>query len=117
MLLLEDGKGRVLLERRPPSGIWGGLWSLPEAEPEADVEQWCRQRLGLEVSPLERWAPRRHGFTHFELEILPVRACVCGASRRVMEGGTHFWYKLGAGNGDTGVPAPVRRLLEHLMST
>jgi A/G-specific adenine glycosylase len=29
-LVLLRADARVLLERRPPRGIWGGLWSLPE---------------------------------------------------------------------------------------
>src|SRR5690554_7293762 len=36
MLILEDNEGRILLERRPPSGIWGGLWSLPELDPRSE---------------------------------------------------------------------------------
>ena len=34
-----------LLERRPPAGVWGGLWSFPECPPEVPVEEWCQQRL------------------------------------------------------------------------
>lgn len=112
MLMLEDEAGRIMLERRPPSGIWGGLWSLPEVTLEADVERWCRERLGLAVNSLEPWPALRHGFTHFELEIVPERVRVHGASERVMEGGGHLWYKPG-GESEAGVPAPVRRLLQQ----
>ena len=32
-LVLRDASGALLLERRPPSGIWGGLWCFPECDP------------------------------------------------------------------------------------
>ena len=30
MLLIRDARDRVLLVKRPPAGLWGGLWGLPE---------------------------------------------------------------------------------------
>lgn len=110
MLLLEDDSGRILLERRPPTGVWGSLWSLPELPPEEGVASYCRERLGLEVSHQEQWHPLRHGFTHFELEITPIRVRVAGGSARIMDDGAVIWYKTGAGH-KAGVPAPVHRLL------
>ena len=44
MLLVRDPQGRVLLERRPPQGVWGGLWCLPELATEADPLARCRER-------------------------------------------------------------------------
>ena len=59
----------VMLEKRPPSGIWGGLWSLPEAADEAALEARAREFGGDgAVSPL---APLTHTFTHFRLDIEP----------------------------------------------
>ncbi|MDQ2694431.1 MAG: A/G-specific adenine glycosylase, partial [Pseudomonadota bacterium] len=55
MLLLCAATGEVLLERRPPSGVWGGLWSFPECPPAADVAGWCRETLGLEVGEIQPW--------------------------------------------------------------
>jgi A/G-specific adenine glycosylase len=40
-LLLTDSQQNILLEKRPPTGIWGGLWSLPEFTTIADAENWC----------------------------------------------------------------------------
>ncbi|MDQ1342721.1 MAG: A/G-specific adenine glycosylase, partial [Pseudomonadota bacterium] len=39
------GGHKVLLERRPPSGIWGGLWGLPEFPTRAHALQWCGEHL------------------------------------------------------------------------
>lgn len=66
--------GAVLLEKRPPAGIWGGLWGLPElAEGEAAAD-WCRRRLAAEPSEIASWEVVEHGFTHFDLTIEPVVA-------------------------------------------
>jgi A/G-specific adenine glycosylase len=115
MLLLEDSHGRIMLQRRPPAGIWGGLWSLPEIDVDADSAICCRNQFGLEVSSLETWPVLRHGFTHFELEITPERARVRAAEDGVMEDGAYIWYKPGDEN-QAGVPAPVHRLLQRAVA-
>src|ERR1700754_1419005 len=68
MLVLRDGDA-VMLEKRPPSGIWGGLWSLPEAADEATLAARARSFGASEtVSPL---ASLTHTFTHFRLDTEP----------------------------------------------
>ena len=47
VLLLCNAAGEVLLQRRPPVGIWGGLWSFPEVPADEDARQWCRTKLSL----------------------------------------------------------------------
>lgn len=115
MLLLRAANGEVLLERRPPVGIWGGLWSLPECPPEMDIAHWCRERLGLEVAVGAPWPVLRHGFSHFHLDITPVPLTVLGGSGGVvMEGERFVWYNSRHLEG-RGVAAPVRRLLAALL--
>ena len=46
MLLLRDRQGRLLLEQRPPTGVWGGLWSFPELPFGEDIRHWCMARAG-----------------------------------------------------------------------
>src|SRR5206468_6743411 len=48
LLLLREGE--VLLEKRPPAGLWGGLWCLPEISPGADPRDYCRRRFGAELA-------------------------------------------------------------------
>jgi len=114
-MLMVCGAEGVLLELRPPTGIWGGLWSLPECPPDADVAAWCRERLGLAVAVVERWTVLRHTFSHFHLDITPVLVTIQAGSLGVMEAGRHVWYK---GPLDRrGVAAPVQRLLDTLHQT
>jgi len=110
-MLLIRGEGGVLLLRRPPSGIWGGLWSPPECPPDADPAAWCRARLGLEIATGEAWPALEHGFTHFRLQIEPLPARLLGG--RLMEGPEHVWYNPGSTR-PQGLPAPVSRLLARL---
>lgn len=111
MLLLEFDQG-LLLHRRPPQGIWGGLWSLPECPPDADLAEYCRRELGVELKDVDTWKPFRHTFSHYHLHITPVHARVEPLAAAVMEHGETLWYNSGTSLGK-GVAAPVRRLLER----
>jgi A/G-specific adenine glycosylase len=111
MLLLRDAAQGVLLVKRPPAGIWGGLWSLPECD-EDDVVAWCRRRLGCRVREQERWAPLRHTFSHFHLDIQPVLLDLADAAA-VMDEAEALWYNPDAPR-RLGLAAPVQRLLNRL---
>jgi A/G-specific adenine glycosylase len=107
LLLVRDGK--ILLELRPPAGIWGGLWSLPEAAMDADLEAVCKLRFGAKLESVERLAPVKHGFTHFTLDIQPMLCRIGGVANALAEPG-YRWFSLDEVAG-AGLPAPVKRLL------
>jgi A/G-specific adenine glycosylase len=113
MVILSDRQGRVLLQRRPPSGVWGGLWSLPECPPETAVEQWCRDQIGCEIGSQQPLPVRRHTFSHFHLDIEPIRAPIKNPSRRVMDGDEWVWYNLKRPD-NRGLAAPIERILREL---
>lgn len=113
MLVLRDGAS-VLLEKRPPSGIWGGLWSLPEAADELSLAE--RARAFGAAQGFERLAPLTHTFTHFRLDIEPrCAALAVGDEASTLEARDDetAWVPL-AQIDDYGVPAPVRKLLDAL---
>ncbi|HKJ77808.1 MAG TPA: A/G-specific adenine glycosylase [Gammaproteobacteria bacterium] len=111
-MLLVGMEDDLLLEQRPPSGIWGGLWSLPECGADEETDAWCA-RHGLELVREARWRPFRHTFSHFHLEIEPRRLQVAPAGGGVMEPSGLVWYKCSA-LAELGLPAPVRGLVERL---
>ncbi|MFO1352478.1 MAG: A/G-specific adenine glycosylase [Gammaproteobacteria bacterium] len=115
MLLLVNTFGEVLLERRPPTGVWGGLWSFPECPPAVDLADWCHSTLRLTVTDIQPWPALHHGFTHFHLDILPIRVAVQTTSAAVMEGGAFVWYNVRQPD-KRGLAAPVQRLLAILAS-
>jgi A/G-specific adenine glycosylase len=109
MLLARRKDGQILLQRRPEQGVWGGLWTLPEFADQQAARRFCRtklQRARLESEPLPRM---RHAFTHFELEITPLRAS-CSGIRAVMEGPQMLWYNPRE-PARIGLPAPIAALL------
>jgi A/G-specific adenine glycosylase len=103
----------VLLERRPPNGIWGGLWSLPECPPDQRPEQWCRESLACEPLSLSPLASRRHTFSHFHFDITPLVIRVNNPNNRVMDADDRVWYKL-ADSDVRGLAVPVSRILDEL---
>ncbi len=114
-LILRDEDQSVLLERRPPSGVWGGLWGFPECALEEDPARASASRFGLKVAAAQFLKPRRHGFTHFRLEIQPVLLEVDAgtAADQIMEGGSVLWYK-GPSSNRLGLAAPVGKILSEL---
>jgi len=114
MLIAMDAEGHVLLERRPESGIWGGLWCLPEFETEPGARLYAEQHLSgasLEFEPL---GVVEHAFTHFDLVVAPLLAR-CAGHAGVMEGAETVWYDLQA-PAAIGLPAPIKALLERIAS-
>lgn len=115
MLLLEDPEGAVLLERRPPQGIWGGLWCPPELG-EASAAEWAERAIGAVIERAESLPRVRHGFTHFELEIEPVPARLAAETPAVMEPGRWVWYNPRS-PARLGLAAVVGRLITALASS
>jgi A/G-specific adenine glycosylase len=91
LILTDAASGSILLEKRPPTGIWGGLWSLPEAEINEQVEQLCLQRWGLKVLSNEDGDPFRHTFSHYHLDITPCRVQVQQNATHLKDEGEIIW--------------------------
>jgi A/G-specific adenine glycosylase len=109
MLVLLNA-GEVLLEKRPNSGIWGGLWSLPEfAESENPLA--AAHRLGYQATLSGELPAFNHTFTHFRLFIQPWQLRV----ERVLSAAEpgRLWLSLDELDG-AALPTPVRRILAGL---
>jgi len=112
VVIVRAPDGRVLLERRPAAGIWGGLHSLPECAAD-DAAAWCRHRLGSNIVATRRLATIAHGFTHFDLELEPWLVEVNGVPDVVHDAGGWSWHAPGQAL-NVGVPAPIAALLRSL---
>lgn len=110
MLVLIDGCDRVLFERRPPLGLWGGLLGLPEYADE-DVARDELARRGLAASSARVGAPYRHVFTHFKLDITPLIVEIDEGEAGIAEPGRE-WHPRSA-FADLALPTAVRRVLDR----
>ena len=87
VVLMVRDDGAVLLERRPPAGIWGGLWTLPQFEERESAEGWAGQAAGIVSLP-----PYFHSFTHFDLTLHPLMVRATPV-RAVADSGAYCWYE------------------------
>ena len=115
MLVLRDRHDRVLLERRPPTGVWAGLWSLPESADRnsADVRIASyrhRSSTPAEFVDLPRFV---HTFSHFRLEVEPLQVNIAPRARLADNPDQRWLYPHEAAQ--LGLPAPVRKLLRSLV--
>ncbi len=104
--------GSVLLERRPGTGIWGGLWAFPELS-RGKAQSFCRRNLALEVARPRRLPPIERGFTHFRLRVQPLRCQVRSVLPRAEAPG-RMWLDL-EDAARAAVPTPVRRIILGLL--
>jgi A/G-specific adenine glycosylase len=111
MLIIQDGD-EVLLEKRPPSGIWGGLWSLPEMSSQEIASQVVQSRFGLFAQASEPLAEVMHSFTHFKLQIIP-QPLQLESPACQMHAPNLIWLPLAEAIG-AAIPTPVRNILLHL---
>ncbi|MFN2327817.1 MAG: A/G-specific adenine glycosylase [Chromatocurvus sp.] len=143
-ILAQGDTGEWLLEQRPPSGIWGGLWCFPaladaqvlptdgtpeqscqaqDPGPESEAKpkpksavvalRWCLDQLQLEPRSIEPLAPFRHTFSHYHLDITPVRVHLAQSPGQVRADDSFLWYSP-ASPAQVGLAAPVVRLLAEL---
>ena len=111
MLIIVDA-GEVLLEKRPPTGVWAGMWCFPEVVNGASPRHVCRERYGLETKSLKPWSVLRHGFTHFKLSITPQPIVVQKKLPRASEP-SFIWLSIDDAL-KAAIPKPVRELLIKL---
>ena len=111
MLILQRGD-EIMLERRPSSGIWGGLWSFPEVAKQEEIEDLIARKYQFSTHIGKSLPILSHTFTHFKLHIQPQMLHVVKMHSKVSESGK-IWLSVDDAIG-AAVPTPVRKLLLNL---
>ena len=113
-LILRNDNQQILLVQRPPQGIWGGLWSLPEYEMDTDLVYHAHQQWGLHIQISNILPVLTHVFSHFRLHMTPVLAHLPEEFQpSLMDSKGHLWYNLAAPE-TIGIPKPVNTILRKL---
>ncbi len=110
VLLARDVQGRVLLQRRPPAGIWASLWSLPEAADHTAARVWLKAHCDVDYDQAEPLAAIAHGFTHYRLQLQPLRWSNVALRAAVRDNDDLRWVTRDA-LASLGIPAPIRTLI------
>ncbi|GIU29090.1 A/G-specific adenine glycosylase [Shewanella sp. MBTL60-007] len=93
-LLVIEESHRVQLEKRPPAGIWGGLWCFPQFNQRHELDSYIKDKQ-LKVVSEQELTGFRHTFSHFHLDVQPVLVRASGDSdNQIMEQTSTVWYNL-----------------------
>ena len=103
---------QILLEKRAPTGIWGGLWSVPELVSQTEIEPWLVKK-SIVVTKKQSLPIRRHTFSHYHLDYQPIVLHVENPINIVLEAETALWYKHRHSK-NIALPAPVKQLFDEL---
>jgi A/G-specific adenine glycosylase len=112
-MLIFMHNNEILLEKRPQTGIWAGLWSLPEIEMHEIASEIAQSRLGLEVEADEPFSIVNHAFTHFKLAITPQPLQVIRQTLQA-QAPNMIWLSINDAIG-AAIPTPVRKILQLLI--
>lgn len=111
-VVLMESAGDILLEKRPPVGIWAGLWSLPEVDCGEDAVQYCAGRFGVDVLADRALPVLQHAFTHYRLTLHPHHLKVTLRPSSVEAPG--FIWVARDDAIKAALPSPIRKLLKSL---
>lgn len=101
---------QLLLEKRPATGIWGGLWSFPEMAIDAELSHLLNDD---NIADLQTLDDIRHTFTHYRLTITPLLIELNQTIPAIRDTDRQCWVKID----DTvslGLPAPAKTLTRKL---
>jgi A/G-specific adenine glycosylase len=109
LLLMYDND--ILLEKRPSSGIWGGLWCPPQFDDDKAAKDWF-MRSGMQASDGDKLETFTHTFTHFKLNITPLKIQLSRKPLQIAQAGS-VWFEVEEALRGA-IPTPVRMMLEKL---
>lgn len=111
-LIIQNKQGSILLEQRPPVGIWGGLWSFPEYAIDDNPLEYCNKNIGSVVRK-RSLTPFRHTFSHYHLDIHPLYIQINKVKLKVASDDRLSWQTKRDWS-QLGLAAPVKKLLDKI---
>jgi A/G-specific adenine glycosylase len=111
-LLLKNQQQQIFFEKRPPVGIWGGLWSLPEFESIEAVLNFCLSK-NLSIESQQILPTLRHTFSHYHLDFSPLLIQTQSSDNVVMESRQTIWHDARQIS-ELALATPIKKLLQQL---
>jgi A/G-specific adenine glycosylase len=122
-LIISDSENRILLQQRPPVGLWGGLWCFPQCEHESAIRETCEQ-IGIDFKVPDSSTEhnyrfdkaKRHTFSHYHLDYTPVFISLSQLKAELTSQIAEHsvtWVKA-HDPGQLGLPRPVEQVLNNI---
>ena len=102
---------QIFMQQRPPTGIWGGLFSFPEVQTMEAIAPLATD-YGWQIKGAESLNSFRHTFSHFHLDITPV-LCVVDKPASAVNDSNARWVMLDDA-GELGTSAPVQKIIKQI---
>ncbi len=113
LLVLRDRQGRILLERRLQTGVWQGLWSLPQDTTIGPLRNLAQAHAGLEGCRQQNLPIIHHSFSHYHWHATPWLIDRVTPFSGVHESDQCNWWTPQQAM-DLALPAPIRKFLNQL---
>jgi len=110
--LLLNQNQQLLMEKRPPSGIWGGLWTPLSCSTTDDGKLYLQQTYGINIEDEKLLSDFRHTFSHFHLLIQPIKAILVTTDIDISDNNL-YWDSIDSWL-QRGIPAAVRTMLQQI---
>lgn len=113
-LLLHNKDGQIYLEKRPSTGLWGGLWCLPSIELQDCPKEHVKQIYKLHTSNVQELTTIKHSFSHFHLKIKAVAIRAEPKSNTLMEAEGRWFAPIEIGA--LGLAKPVTTIINYFLT-
>ncbi|MCK5881709.1 MAG: A/G-specific adenine glycosylase [Sinobacterium sp.] len=117
MLVIQTPDNGIYLYKRPLTGIWPGLYSLPEIDQEDSVAGFMRKQFSLDSKDytVQTQAIKdfRHTFSHYHLDISVSQVRLLTHAVRNVSEITSLWYKE-HDKPNIGLAAPIVKIVSSL---
>lgn len=112
IMVLPMWQRQVLLYKRPPAGIWGGLWGFYEVDSPTKIESTL-ENLGIKDFQVQELEAFRHTFSHFHLDISPIIVHLKELPANRVSESQELWYQLD-NPANVGLAAPTKKLFSTI---
>jgi len=111
-LILRNPNNEVLLQQRPPAGIWGGLWCFPQYEKKEHMLNWLEDNTH-QFKIVKDWPEQTHTFSHYKLAYTPIEVMMIEEQHKIAENQQNLWYKTEKSL-QLGFATPIKNILKQL---
>ncbi|HEY9826841.1 MAG TPA: A/G-specific adenine glycosylase [Stenomitos sp.] len=98
--IIWNDAGQILIDKRPQSGLLGGLWEFPggKVEPNETIAECVvreiREELGIEVEVQRHFMTLEHAYTHFKVTLSVHHCRYCSGEPQPIECDEVKWVSL-----------------------